>query len=79
MELGHHLPLRVGKTHCKWGGSHGCEFNLKGVPMSTVPQETVSFNQANTEEYFQKQPELIRKGALKKPIKITKMNLKRWA
>lgn len=45
--------------------------------MSTVPQETVSFNQANTEEYFQKQPELIRKGALKKPIKITKMNLKR--
>jgi len=47
-----------------------------GIPAPGF-KATVSFNQANTEEYFQKQPELIRKQAFQKQIKITMLNLKR--
>lgn len=47
-----------------------------GIP-APISKATVSFNQVNTEGYFQKQPELIRKQAFKKQIKIMELNLKR--
>lgn len=93
MELGHHLSLGARKKdHHKLDDFHGYEFKLRALPAralcraccptkhrhsSTEFKATVSFNQANTEEYFQKQPELIRKQVLKKQIKIMKLNLKR--
>lgn len=46
-----------------------------GIP-APISKATVSFNQTNTEKYFQKQPELIRKQALKKQIKMMELNLK---
>lgn len=91
MELGYHLSPEQGKKkkdHRKSGDSHGCELKLGALHRACCPTKqtgipaprlkaAVSFRQGNTEDRFQKPPELIRKQALKKQIKIIQLNLAR--